>query len=406
MSKRLAIKTNGDSDQYIWTELPGTSANAGALVQSAGGSLADLKQYIGDGHYQLIFLAPAGDVLVKTVEFSAQERKHILKTVPYLLEENLISDIDSLHIVMAKPGSDSLTVAAVDEENMAHWLALFEEAGLTLNLCLPEQLVLLPQQNWSLFYWDQQYLFRNQQGMVYVIDSANIEMAMNIATEQFAELPGTINLIVSDEMEKESALKGLPDALQHLVAVEVKPLQVSISEQLSFASTWNFMQGKFARTAQWTAIWKQWQIAVIMLAVAFVVHTGVSYGELQQLDAKNLTLRQEIEKIHRTIFPKGQIVDPKRQMETELKRLKGGGSGGFVIILEKIGGAMNGATGLELNSISYDVKNGDVRLDLVVENFQEVEKIKAGVEKHGLMVELLNSNAQGQKVRARLRVKG
>ena len=406
MSKRLAIKTSGDSGQYIWTELPGTSASAGALMQSAGGSLADLKQYIGDGHYQLIFLAPAGDVLVKTVEFSANERKHILKTVPYLLEENLISDIDDLHIVMAKPGSDSLTVAAVDEENMAHWLALFEEAGLTLHLCLPEQLVLLPQQNWSLFYWDQQYLFRNQQGMVYVIDSANIEMAMNIATEQFAELPASINLIVSDEMEKEAALNGLPDALSHLINMEVKPLQVSISEQLSFASTWNFLQGKFARTAQWAAIWKQWQVAVIMLAVAFVVHTGVSYGEFQQLDAQNLTLRQEIEKVHRTIFPKGQIVDPKRQMETELKRLKGGGSGGFVIILEKIGGAMNGAAGLELNSISYDVKNGDVRLDLVVENFQEVEKIKSGVEKHGLMVELLNSNAQGQKVRARLRVKG
>lgn len=391
----------------MWTELSGGSSPAGgALEQSAGGSLGDLKQYIGDQHFQLIFLAPAADVLVKTVEFSAKERKHILKTVPYLLEENLISDIDELHLVMGKPEANSLTVAAVDEENMDYWLGLFEEAELSLYLCLPEQLALLPQQAWSLFYWDQQYLFRDQQGMVYVIDSGNMDMAMDIATEQFSQLPSAINLIVSDEMERDAALEGLPDALHHLVAVDVKPLQVSISEHLSFAAGWNFLQGKFARTAQWAVIWKQWQIAVIMLAVAFVVHAGVSFGEYKQLDAQNLKLRQEIEKVHRTVFPKGQIVDPQRQMETELKRLKGGGSGGFVLMLEKIGGAMKGSAGLQLNSISYDVKNGDVRLDLVVDNYQEVEKIKAGIEKHGLLTELLNSNAQGQQVRARLRVKG
>lgn len=403
MAKKLAIKTTSDSGQYVWTEL---SSGAGALEKSAGGTLADLKQYIGDEQYQLIFLAPAGDVLVKTIEFTPKERKHVLKTVPYLLEESLISDIDELHIVMAKPQGNSLTIAAVDEENMEYWLGLFEEAGLTLNFCLPEQLALLPQHNWSLFFWDQQYLFRDQKGMIHVIDSNNIDLAMNIATEQFSELPSAIELIVSDELEKEAALDGFPDSLHHLVSVTVKPLQVSISEQLSFASTWNFLQGRFARTAQWAAIWKQWQVALIMLAIAFVVHTGVRYGEYQQLDSENLSLRQEIEKVHRTIFPKGQIVDPQRQMETELKRLKGGGSGGFVLTLEKIGSAMNGASGLQVNSISFDEKNGDVRLDMVVDNFQEVEKIKAGVEKQGMEAELLNSNAQGQQVRARLRIKG
>lgn len=403
MAKRLIIKTTRESGQYVWAEL--TTAEL-LTQQGSQGTLADLKQFVGDEHYQLIFLAPASDVLIKRLEFTPKERKHLLKTVPYLLEEQLISDIDELHIVNGKPQGNTITVAAVDEENMEYWLGLFAEAGLTLSQCLPEQMALLPQQNWSLFYRDEQYLFRDNKGAVYAIDKENIALAMQLATEQFAELPGAIDMYVTAEADAKAAVKGLPDALHHLVTVTVKPLPVMVADQLSLASTWNFLQGKFARTAQWAAIWLQWRDVIIVSLIALLVHTGVSYANYQQLEAENLALRQEMERVHRMVFPKGQIVDSRRQIETELKRLRGGSSGGFVLAVEKIGKVLRSAAGLQVNSVSFDDKNGDIRLDLIVDNFQEVEKIKTGVEKQGMEAELLNSNAQGQQVRARLRIKG
>ncbi len=402
MAKKIVIKSADETGQYLWSVL---SESAG--IEPETGSLADLKQWLGDESCQLVFLAPAADILVREIGFSERERKHVLKTVPYLLEESVIGDVDELHIITDKPASNTVQVAAVEQDKMAEWLNLFEQAGLGLSQCLPEQLVLTPSQSWSLFYYDHQYLFRDAEGKLHAIDESTIDLAMHIATEQFAALPTSISVLAINQLDADRALAELPDPLKHLVALSVKPFSMLAFEGLSGASVWNLLQGRFAHTAKWSAIWRQWQAVVIVLGIALVVHVGVSVSQYQTLDGLNLSLRQDIETVHRSIFPKGQIVDPRRQMENELKRLQGGGGGeGFVYQLVKVGGVMAGAEGLELNSITYDEKNGDIRVDLLVQSFQEVEKIRTGVEQLGMEAELLNSNAQGEKLRARLRIKG
>jgi type II secretory pathway component PulL len=48
---------------------------------------------------------------------------------------------------------------------------------------------------------------------------------------------------------------------------------------------------------------------------------------------------------------------------------------------------------------------GDVRLNLVVPDFKAVESIRTNLDAAGLLAQMENSNAQGDMVRARLKVR-
>lgn len=402
MAKRILIKTIVDSERFSWSTLP-EQGEEGPTEQGEG-RLDELANLPAFAEAKCVFLLPAVDVMVKQLSFAASERRHLQKTVPYMLEEFIASDVDRLHIVMGKPEHDSLTVVAVDERLLTEWLQRFDEAGLNLEFCVPEQFVLLPaEQAWTMYYSGRRYLLRDGHQHVFAIEADNIGLALALATDQFAELPSAISLLVDDERDAEQAKASLPGPLAALVNSQVLQLDKLARSNSNAMKSWNLLRGRFARLEQWTALWRQWRVALVMLGAALLVHTGVSFANYQQLSKENLRLRQSIEALHREVFPRGQIVDPRKQMENELARLRGSGSSAsFINRMGEIAPILAGAEGLEVNSITFDDKNGDYRFDLVVKSFQDVEKIKQGLSELGLQTELLNSNAQGDKVRARL----
>lgn len=401
MSKQVLVKTTSEPTVFRWAELM-----SGLPMQT--GHLDELAEVLAGQHTSIVFLVPASDVLVKTVEFDAQERRHIVKTVPFMLEEQLITDVDRLHFVMDKPQATSVRVAAVDESVLERYVEVFNAAGLEIELALPEQIALLPaDSHWVLYYEGGQYQFKAAENDIYAIDADNIELALQVATEEFANLPSRISVYISDEVDQEDVMHHLPDSVHHLLEFTVRPVTTLVTQSMSTAKVWNLMVGRFAHAEQWAAIWQQWKGIIYVVIAALCVHTGVSFANYQSLEAKNLELRKDIEKVHRSVFPKGQIVDPRKQMQDELNRLKGGAvGGGFVRQLVNIGTVLKTAQQLKINSISFDDKNADIRLDILVKDFKEVEKLKAGFSKSGLTAELLNSNAQGEQVRARLRLRG
>jgi general secretion pathway protein L len=402
VARRLVITTTQDPYIFSWCELG--SGETG--FDASHGTLVDIQQLVGSEAVQLILLAPASDVLVKTIEFSDKERRHVMQTVPYMLEESLITDVEDMHIVMDKPRDNRLTVAAVDIRKIQFWLDLFAEAGLELHQCIPAQCVLLPpDQDWVLHYHEGEYLIRLSPTEVFTTDSNHIRLVMEIATQQFSEMPTRISLSISDDRDREIALGKLPEALQHLATVEHEPIDSLAQARLDSASTWNLLRGKFGRAQQWATLWAEWRGAIIFVSVVLVFQLAMNYGQYVRLDTENLELRKTMESVHREVFPKGQIVDSEKQFRNELRRLQGGGGGSFVMRLSQMGDVLNKASGLEINSITYDEKNGDIRIDMVVDTYEDVEKITSSFDQAGLESELLNSNAQGEQIRARLRVK-
>jgi len=74
--------------------------------------------------------------------------------------------------------------------------------------------------------------------------------------------------------------------------------------------------------------------------------------------------------------------------------------------VEQVGEAISANAGTTIDSINYNfgARGGEMRLNIVAADFDAVERVRADINRAGLVAEMESSSADGARVRARLRV--
>jgi type II secretion system protein L len=99
------------------------------------------------------------------------------------------------------------------------------------------------------------------------------------------------------------------------------------------------------------------------------------------------------------------VVDPEKQLSRQLNDLRGGAqSSGFVGLVAQVGAVLAANPGTSIASLNYSQRAGEMRLNILAADYGAVERIREAIGASGLEAQLENSNAQGDGVRARLRV--
>jgi type II secretory pathway component PulL len=75
-------------------------------------------------------------------------------------------------------------------------------------------------------------------------------------------------------------------------------------------------------------------------------------------------------------------------------------------LLAGVARAMEATPGSALGSLNYAERAGELRLTVTAPDFAAVESLRGQLETGGLAAVMESSNAQGEQVRARLRVGG
>ena len=168
----------------------------------------------------------------------------------------------------------------------------------------------------------------------------------------------------------------------------------------------NLRQGEWAVRLPLKRWWQQWRVAATVFGAAVAVHMLATWADYRQLQEENLALRGAVQESYRQAFPRGAVVDPEKQLRRQLESLSGSTqSSGFVALLGKVAEVVKVADG-SVVSINYNDKAAELRLNLLAANYEAVERIRNGFTEAGLEATLENSSAQGDKVRARMRVGG
>ena len=79
-------------------------------------------------------------------------------------------------------------------------------------------------------------------------------------------------------------------------------------------------------------------------------------------------------------------------------------SSGFVSLLEKVGKIVASRPGTSIATINYSDKSGEIRMNILASDYEAVEQVRVGINESGLEAVMENSSAQGEQVRARIRV--
>lgn len=395
-------------DQYQWFVTSAQSVQSQKHEGDAGALAAFCQQQ--ETIRNRILVVPAVDTAMRRLTFSEKEKRHIRKAIPFMLEDELLTEADDIHFVSGKLQADHVDVLAIDRVLLEQWLAGLAEAGVTPSHCVAEyQLLPDAQEAWLLFYWQGQYLVKIPDALPVAFDAMQLDLGLSLLTDNYAELPAAIVLYGNDEKALEEARQQVPDALKHLLTSETADLPLTWQQQFAErGQDWNLLHGDFAPSREWVAMLKPWRWAAAALLFAFILQTGLIAIEGNRYKEQYASLRKQMDTTFRQVVPQGRIVDHRVQLERLLKTLQqGGGQGGTLISrVETIGAVLAKHEVQSLNALNYERDEGELRIDLLVADYDQLQKIIDGLKAEAMTVEIQNSNAQGDQLRARLKVTG
>jgi general secretion pathway protein L len=143
-------------------------------------------------------------------------------------------------------------------------------------------------------------------------------------------------------------------------------------------------------------------LAAVLLAG---VSTGLNYYRLTQQQAR---LSADIEALYKKTFPNARrIVNPRAQMEQQLKQLQrraGGGDISFLGMFAETANVVRAAQGISVQGASY--RDGRLDLDLQADNLQLLDTFKQSLVGGGRMKAEIQSATtdKDQKVKSRIRI--
>lgn len=378
---------------------PGSSGSPRPLDDAS--EIAQLQAIAAARRAPLLFAAPGADVSLRSVEFRAAERRHIARSLPYLLEDDFASDIEELHFASRSLGRLQLGVAVCTNDKMQYWQEQLAELP-TVRQWVPEPL-LLPWQPGELCLVVEADTVLVRYGV-----NSGFAIERELAGEMLAALAAaeSFDAVVVYGTDQQVDMGLLPESLSEKLQWRTGDFSAALMLAVEEKQVLNLCQGAYGANVPVERWWRQWRVAAVLFVAAFGLQVVATYVDYRELASENLAMRRQIEAIYREVNPRGKARDYIKALQQQLGSLQGGRqSVGFVSLLERIGRVVQTEQGAQLASINFSDKLGDLRLNLVVPDFKAVESIRTRLDAAGLEAQMENSNASGDVVRARLKVR-
>ena len=359
---------------------------------------------------RVIVLVPGIDVLLLTAQVPTQNRQRLLKAMPFLLEEQLASDIEDLHFAPGeRTGDGTVPCAVVARTRMDEWLARLREFHINPDVLAVDFLALAYEPGvWTLYKDANGVSLRSGQQSGLFVELDNLVPMLEVAFDQAgAQRPARLRILDAD------APTAMPDLTALNIEFTHEPYDAQAFLQLAHdidrINTINLLQGDYSRREQMGKLWRPW-IPVAALTAAFVVvHLGLSAMDYLHYKKQVQELQAQIEKVYLDTFPnEKRVPNAKVQMEQHLKELRGGGKGGgvgFLSLLGRTASILKNTPGLELRSVRY--KEGKLDIDMTVRDLQILDQLKQALTQQAAVeVEIVSANARGDLVESRLQLRG
>ncbi|VAW86005.1 hypothetical protein MNBD_GAMMA17-1103 [hydrothermal vent metagenome] len=412
MQSKLYIRLTSDSAAALRTLLVTEDGTHAASQETALSELAVLASGC-----RVIVIVPAIELSLMSAAVPSRNRQRILSAVPYILEDQLASDVEQLHFVIGSPDANGqVATAVVEHQTMVRWLELLRTNGVEPHMivadlcCLPVSET--PQ--WTLLLEDNSALLSTGYNRGFAVDRDNLMLmlrSMLQACEQAADAPEQLRLVSSTGSADDLALAAQLSEFDLVVSREDEAADALalFAQGLDEKQTLNLLQGQYSRRDQMGKLLRPWRAAAAMLVVLVLFSGGMTVVDYFELRGEQTALKKHIEQTYLASCPGAKrIVNAKAQMTQCLKKLRGGGESsddGLLVMLSSVGDALKAAGGLQLQRISY--RNGKLDMALAIADIQVLDQLKQRMMKDaGLQVEILSATSRDNRVEARLQLKG
>ena len=394
------------------------------------GTLADLVAYVkaerGDFFDLKSVLLISGTYLVSTlVNIPSKQSKHIMQALPFMLEDQLAEDVEKFHLVAgAKTKAGDVPVILSKKSQLEALTERFKLGDVPLDMVIPDMYCLpVKESEWRFLTEGRHLLIRLSEHEAFSIELDDLPVVMASLLHNAEPKPGIIRVdLVTDHMNGslENWLKtqitsyvadqDIEVVIEHIASTRFVALTDYIHSTVE-KSPHNVLTGDFKPVPLHKPTTIKWKPVAIMGTLLLVLNVGFQHAKSMRLETRSDAIQAQNLAMYKRYFPKSKKTSNlKRTMESYIKS-----SGqqseqlGFFPLLTQVGEKLN-----ELNRsgdklvptrISFDEKQGDLKLDLTAGGFSDIDVLKSKLQTIPLTVEVASASNDGDKVKARINVR-
>lgn len=372
----------------VWSSAQQAVIASGQLSNAA--QLSELTERAGNR--PVIVLVPSADVIFRALTLPGRLTSQTQLALPFMLEDEVASDVEKLHITVLAHQGQSVQIAAVEQEQMQHWLAWLTDAGLTTQQLLPDVLA-LPQpadNSWSMLQLGSQWLIRQSLWQGTVVDDSWLPIWMS-SHEQLPRL---------------QSYTPAPEAITADWQMSLCELPMQLFAQNLPTEQSNLLQGIYRTITPWKKQWVRWRSLTLLAGFWLLLCVGNQSLEYSALSQQQQQLQQQMTTLYRQLFPaEKRVINPRVQLKQHLDALQQKTqSDSFLSQMALLAPLLQQSSGLKLQQLQFDANKQEFRLQISAKDFQTLEQFR-GKASIAFETETTNMQNQDGQVRGMLMVR-
>ncbi|WP_394132891.1 type II secretion system protein GspL [Shewanella maritima] len=375
MSERLFIRLGSTQEQpcswLVWSEQEQEIIASGELPDA--NSLPTLTERAGNRPVDV--LVPATSMMLTQVALPEKGQRQAVKAIPFMLEDNLATDVDNMHVVVGPRDGANINVVAVAHEQMQEWLQWLAQAELKVKNIVPDCLALpLADCQWALLELQDEYLLRTGDGSGLTLPKSWAEFALPQLVAQQAK--GT------DEETDTSVTVAAYSPDVDLPSVELEQQQLDLPMMVlakgAINAPLNLLTDMYKPKREYSKhllVWRNAAIILIAVVVLALANKGLS---ISQLNSQTAQLRAESEAVFKRVDPSvNRIVNIRSQIDSSLRSLSSQGGGAeFFAMLNSLEPAFKSVPELKPTTLRFDANRRELRMQITAKTYDQVDKFK------------------------------
>jgi general secretion pathway protein L len=410
MSETLVIRLRAPEEAPAsWLVLDGNGARSGPMLSGPVSDACELAQ-----GRRVVLLLPGTEITLAEPELPLRGGARLAQVVPYALEEQLASDVDTLHFTVGQRAADAVgtPVAIVARSLMQRWHGACETAGIHLDAAYADSAAVPVAATGCTLLLDESLLYvRPAGGLPYVLDAAALPDALEMALpapdpDSAGAEPGehvTFYASAAEYEQHRDAIEGLRD---RTASLQVKllpegPLPVLAAQAVSGGGV-NLLQGEFSSRASLGSRLRAWRLPAALAAASallFAINQGLGWWQGSRAEQN---LDAQIAQVFAQVLPGQPVVDPRAQIQGALGAQDAAGTG-LLPALSALAEAMAQAPSATIEAMSF--RGNALELRLTAPTVESLDGIKQAISRNGITAELQSATPRDGVVEGRLQVR-
>jgi general secretion pathway protein L len=367
---------------------------------------------------KVIVLAPATQILLAEPELPPGSGVRLARAVPFALEEQLTEDIDQLSFAIGRRRAGGGTpVAVVSRAVLQGWISDLNAVGIE-PVAMYADMALLPENPGQSVLWlEQGRLAVCRPGMLpFAVELSPVTEALVVAgviadpleTGETPRILESVILYVTRE-DWERVQEEFEGLLEKFDSLKIQILTDGplpwLARDLAGTEAVNLLQGEFTRATDYGARWLRWRTAAILAVALLFVYLAAQALQIHRANHETAALDGQIAQIFSASLPAEKLLDPRRQMQSQLDRIRRSGAGPqyFMRILQALGGAVSGTPKTTIDALSFREQSLDMKV--TAPSLAALSQIAQLVDKQGLTAEIQSSTPTPTGVEAHMQIR-